>query len=234
MQKKSGKQIAKYIMPIIIMAVLFLQYKFDAISYYLFGLVITVCAIYVFVASFESRRPGAKEIVTIATMSALAAASRVAFIMLPAFKPMAAVIMITGMAFGASAGFLTGAVAALISNFAFGQGPWTTWQMLAFGLCGVIGAWFYRIGIFNENRRLITALAGGLVIVLIIGPVLDTSTFFMAGSLMENVTLAIYVSGFPLNVVHGIATAVTLFLLCAPVLETLTRIKKKYGVMNEV
>jgi len=45
-----------------------------------------------------------------------------------------------GAALGARAGFGVGALAALVSNFFLGQGPWTPWQMLAWGGCGVVGA----------------------------------------------------------------------------------------------
>ena len=81
-----------------------------------------------------------RELVTIAVMSALAVASRVAFLAVPHFKPMVGIIMITGMAFGVKAGFITGAMSAFVSNFFFGQGPWTLFQMAGYGVAGVIAA----------------------------------------------------------------------------------------------
>lgn len=94
-------------------------------GYYLSGTLIVLYAIVPFFVSFEGRRPTAREIAVVAVLTALAVAARAAFIWVPHFKPMAAVIMIAGLAAGPQTGFLVGSVAALASNFIFGQGPWT-------------------------------------------------------------------------------------------------------------
>ena len=107
-------------------------------GYYLSGTLIVLYAIVPFFVSFEGRRPTAREIAVVAVLTALAVAARAAFIWVPHFKPMAAVIMIAGLAAGPQTGFLVGSVAALASNFIFGQGPWTPWQMLAFGVAGLV------------------------------------------------------------------------------------------------
>ena len=83
---------------------------------------------------FEDRKPQAREVLLIAVMAAIAVVGRMAFFMLPQFKPVTAIVIITGISLGAEAGFLTGAVAGFVSNFFFGQGPWTPWQMFAFGI----------------------------------------------------------------------------------------------------
>lgn len=71
-------------------------------------------------------------------MISFAVIGRVIFYMTPQVKPCAAIIIITGIALGKKAGFLTGAMTAFVSNFFMGQGPWTPWQMVAFGLLGYI------------------------------------------------------------------------------------------------
>ena len=111
-------------------------WRFGGTNYYLCSLLLILYAMVPFFISFERRKPQARELVTIAVMSAIAVASRAAFIMVPFFKPMTGIIMITGIAFGSEAGFLTGAVSAFASNFIFGQGPWTPWQMFAYGVAG--------------------------------------------------------------------------------------------------
>ena len=83
---------------------------------------------------FENRRPQARELVVIAVLCAIGVAGRAAFFMVPQFKPVAAVVILAGVCFGAESGFLVGAMTAFVSNFFFGQGPWTPWQMFAFGL----------------------------------------------------------------------------------------------------
>ena len=102
-------------------------------------MLLIVYAMFPFFVRFEHKKPQARELVTIAVMSAVAVASRAAFIMVPFFKPLTGIVMITGMALGPEAGFLTGAISGFVSNFIFGQGPWTPWQMLGFGLVGFLG-----------------------------------------------------------------------------------------------
>lgn len=205
-------------------------------SYVVASIVVVICAIVPFFVQFESRRPQARELVTIAVMCALAVAARVAFIWVPHFKPMAAIIMISGVAFGASSGFLVGSVAALASGFIFGQGPWTPWQMLAFGLCGCVFGLLADKGVFPRNdlslkRRTALSVCGGLFIIVIAGPVLDTSSlFYMISSITPEAVAAVYIAGFPVNVTHGIATFLTLLLLANPILSKLQRVRRKYGM----
>ena len=76
----------------------------------------------------------------VATLAAVAAAGRVLFAAVPGVQPVTVIVVAAGAALGARAGFATGALAALASNFFLGQGPWTPWQMLGWGACGLAGA----------------------------------------------------------------------------------------------
>ena len=118
--------------------------------YYLCSLLLMILSVVPFFLSFEKRRPQAREIVTLAVMCAIAVASRTAFIMIPHFKPMTGILIITAMAFGAEAGFLTGAVSGFVSNFIFGQGPWTPWQMFAYGIAGFLAGLLAKAEIFRK------------------------------------------------------------------------------------
>ena len=80
----------------------------------------------------------AKKVVLIAVLVAIATAGRSVFFMFPGIKPMAAVVIVTGISLGAEAGFLTGSLTMLLSNMLFGQGPWTPWQMFSMGLIGLL------------------------------------------------------------------------------------------------
>ena len=111
--------------------------RFDR-KYYLAGLAIIVLTTAAFFLHFESRKPQARELVILAVLCALAVASRAAFAAVPHFKPMLAIVMLTGIAFGPEAGFLCGAISGFASNFLFGQGPWTPWQMFAYGISGLL------------------------------------------------------------------------------------------------
>lgn len=236
---------------ILVLAVILLSDRMGDRNYYIAGVLIIILAMIPFFAGFESCRPEARELVTIAVMCAIAVASRIVFIMLPGFKPVVAIIMITGMAFGPSAGFLTGAMGAFVSNFVFGQGPWTPWQMFAFGIAGFIfgllsgkGPVKAEAGLpsgFSGGRslkkilqRLPVSLFGFLVIVVIVGPILDTCTLFTMTTAVSGASAAtVYLAGLPVNLIHGAAVFVTLFFLTVPIMDKLDRIKIKYGVMEK-
>jgi energy-coupling factor transport system substrate-specific component len=96
-------------------------------------------------AWYERGRPDAKVVALVATLAALAALGRVAFAALPNVKPTTDVVLIAGYALGGGPGFAVGAIAGLTSNFFFGQGPWTPWQMAAWGATGVVGAGLARL-----------------------------------------------------------------------------------------
>ena len=210
-------------------------------SFYLSGLTIIVLTIAAFFLHFESRKPQARELVLLAVLCALAVASRAAFGFVPHFKPMLAIVMLTGIAFGPEAGFLCGAISGFASNFIFGQGPWTPWQMFAYGIGGMLAGLFALCGILKKSPRawrdggwrdiLGLTVFGFLCILLVVGPLLDTSTFFMAGFSASS-PLAIYLAGVPVNCVHGSAVALTMLLFGKPLLDRLQRIKIKYGMME--
>ena len=119
---------------------------FEDRSYYVTSLIIIGLAMIPFALVFEGRKPQARELVVIAVLVALTVAGRAAFFMVPQFKPVVAMVIIAGAALGAESGFAVGALSAFVSNFVFGQGPWTPWQMLAFGIIGFIaGLLFYQL-----------------------------------------------------------------------------------------
>lgn len=203
-------------------------------NHYLVSVGLIVLAIVVFFLSFEKKKPHVREVVTLAVMCAIAVASRVIFSVIPNFKPVLGIIMLTGMALGPGAGFLTGAMTAFVSNFIFGQGPWTPWQMFAYGVAGALAGLLCKKGIMTEKKRLLTAVLGYVMIQFIVGPILDVcSIFTMKLDLSGSAALAVFAYGFVPNLIHGLATAVTLFLLVKPMMEKLNRMKVKYGIMTK-
>ena len=179
---------------------------------------------------FEGRRPKARELVLIAGLCALAAAARCAFVVLPQVKPMMALVIVAGVAFGGETGFLVGAVSMLLSNILFQQGPWTPWQMFAMGLTGLLAGALASCGLFRRGRWAL-ALYGFCAAVLIYGGVMNPATAVMSqGQLNESMLLAYYVSGLPMDLVHGLSTALFLWFGGPPMLEKLERIKQKYGL----
>lgn len=202
--------------------------------YYLLSIAIILISFAVFFFSYEKKKPQARELVTLAVMSAVAVASRAAFVMIPHFKPMTAIIMITGMAFGAKAGFMVGAVSAFVSNFIFGQGPWTPWQMIAYALAGLIFGLLRKKGLVHEDKRIQTATIGAFVVILVVGIILDTCSIFTMGAVVtKGFIKTVFLSGLPVNIIHAVATLITLLILCKPMIDKLNRLKLKYGMSGE-
>ena len=106
-------------------------------------------------AWLETGPASARELTLVATLGGTAAAGRVLFAAVPGVQPVTVIVVATGAALGARAGILTGGIAALVSNLFLGQGPWTPWQMLAWGGCGAVGALGSRV----LRRRVAFALA---------------------------------------------------------------------------
>ncbi len=95
-------------------------------------------------AWYERSRPLSRTVAIVAALAALATLGRIAFAPLPSVKPTTDIVLIAGFVLGGPPGFAVGAVAAIASNIVFGQGPWTPWQMLAWGMVGLLGAGLRR------------------------------------------------------------------------------------------
>lgn len=231
-EKKLPKQawISIVVIFLLIPALVFLGGKLGGRTYYLIGVTVIFLTCLPFFLVFEQHRPQTREVAVIAVLCALAVAARTAFAAVPGFKPMMAVIMIAGMACGPEAGFLVGAVSAFASNFLFGQGPWTPWQMFAYGLSGFLAGGAVRFRLLPK-KKLPMAVFGFFTVVLIVGPILDTCSVFTMPTQVNLTTAgAIYLAGFPYNVNHGLSTLVTMLLIGEPMLKKLNRIQIKYGV----
>ena len=190
---------------------------------------LTLCA---FFLVFEARRPQARELVVLAVLSALAVASRAAFAAIPHFKPMTAIIMITGIAFGPEAGFLTGAVSGFVSNFLFGQGPWTPWQMFAMGIIGWLAGILYRKGVLRRSK-LSLCIFGVIASTVIFGGIMNPASALMWSNTVNwKIIMSYYVTGIPVDLVRAVATFVFLWLGAEPMLEKLDRVKTKYGLVE--
>jgi energy-coupling factor transport system substrate-specific component len=129
------------------------------INWALASVVIIGLAIAAFFWQFERQAVNPKDITLLATMASLAAIARVPFAAIMGLQPTTFIVMITGYVFGVQAGFMVGCIAALVSNFFLGQGPWTPWQMFSWGICGMIGG---LIGNKVHFKRLSFTVAAGL------------------------------------------------------------------------
>ena len=183
-----------------------------------------------FALIFEGRKPKARELVLIAALCALAVAGRAALFMLPGFKPVAALVILSGVAFGGETGFLVGAMSMLTSNVLFGQGPWTPFQMFAMGLIGFLAGVSFQKGLLRAGRAPL-AIFGAVSVVLVYGGIMNpASAILYQPNLSLSVLKAYYLTGFPFDLVHAAATALFLWFGAEPMLEKLERVKRKYGL----
>lgn len=211
---------------------LFLGKQLSGRSYYITGTLIIAELMIPFFMVFEGRKPQARELVIIAVMCALAIAGRVV-IPLPHFKAIFAVIILTGIAFGPEAGFMVGAISAFVSNFFYGQGPFTPWQMFAYGAGGMLAGFLFRRN-WLPRKNWVMALFSFFTVVLWIGPLLDSShVFLMMSRFSWTAIFTVLTSGLYVNVCQALCTAAILYLLGNPLLEKLERVKVKYGLIGE-
>lgn len=183
-----------------------------------------------FVLAFERRKPRARELIVIAVLCAIAIAGRAAFSMLPQFKPVLAIVIITGASLGAETGALVGAIVMFVSNMLFSQGIWTPWQMMATGIVGFLsGVVFYR---HSNKNRIALCIFGIFSAIIIYGGIMNPASVLMyQTNITSAMIVAAYVTGFPLDLIHAAATVIFLWFLSHPIMDKLDRIKTKYGLM---
>ena len=209
------------------------QYYFSGRKYYLTSLLILLECMLPFFLMFEGRKPQARELVIIAVLCAIGVAGRALFFMLPQFKPVLALTIIAGVAFGGETGFLVGAMTMLVSNILFSQGPWTPWQMFSTGIIGFFAGILFRSGRLPRSRAVLCGF-GFFTAIFIYGGIMNpASALLWTTELNWKIIAAYYISGFPMDVVHGAATAFFLWVAALPMLEKLERVKVKYGLVKQ-
>ena len=201
-------------------------------NYYLLSVLVMLECMLPFFMVFEGRRPQARELVVIAVLCALGVAGRAAFFMLPQFKPVMALTIIAGVAFGGETGFLVGAMTMLASNFLFSQGPWTPFQMFSMGIIGFLAGVLFRKGWLRRSRGAL-CVYGAIAAVVIYGGIMNPASALMYSQEVRwKVLVTYYITGFPMDCVHAAATVLFLLVLAEPMLEKLDRIKVKYGLVE--
>lgn len=155
-------------------------------------------------ALYGARDASAQELSLVASLAALATASRVLFAGLPNVKPVTFVVLVSGVALGPGPGFMVGATSALVSNLFFGQGPWTPWQMLAWGATGLVGGLLGRGGRMPRRWELVVV---GALMALAFDWFVTIWMYISFTAHTWPAFLALYARGLPFDVAHVGATA---------------------------
>ena len=201
-------------------------------KYYFISLLIILETMVPFCMVFESRKPKARELIVISVLCAITVAGRAAFFMLPQFKPVVALVIIAGVCFGGETGFLVGAVTGFVSNFFFGQGPWTPWQMFAFGIIGFTSGILFKKGFLRRNK-LSLCIFGFVTTLVIYGGIMNPASVIMyQANPTKAMIIYAYVMGIPFDLIHALSTAFFLWFISEPMIDKLERIKVKYGLIE--
>ncbi|WP_294387969.1 ECF transporter S component [uncultured Ruminococcus sp.] len=196
-------------------------------KYAFVSLALSVVACIPFFVSFEKGKNDARRIVIIAVMTALSVAGRFVFAPIPFFKPVTAIVIITAIYLGAEAGFITGAFSAVVSNFYFGQGPWTPFQMFAWGLIGFLAGLLAKRLVESKVLLIIFGALSGVVFSFI----MDVwTTLWADGTFNIARFIASITTAAPFTVVYMVSNVIFLLLLTKPIGRKLQRLKTKYGI----
>jgi len=221
----SARRILRTVLPFILMPAIVAFGIFAVESQYhaLISFLVAVCSLLLFLCGFEKKKIGSRRLVIVAVMVALSVAGR----MFPIIKPVTAFAVLSGMFLGPEAGFLVGSFSALISNFYFGHGPWTPFQMLAWGLigffAGVLASPLKKSRLFLYVYGILAAVGFSLL--------MDVwSADWLAGEFVPSLYLAKLVTSLPHTALYAVSNVIFLILFAKPFSEKLGRIKIKYGV----
>lgn len=200
---------------------------FEDRKYAYISMVVTILSCAPFFHGYEKGTEDTGRLVLLSVLTALAVIGRAAFAFLPGFKPVTAVVIITGMYLGAESGFMCGALSAVLSNMMFGQGPWTPLQMFSWGMIGFLAGIFSKILI---KRRIVlfgyAAFSGVLFSLL-----MDLwSVLWQDGFFAWKRYAALIITAVPTTVKYAAANVIFMLLLAKPFGEKLLRMKQKYNI----
>ena len=224
-RNKNLRNTVRFTVPFVIIPALTIlgALVFDGKKHIIISLAVALLALLLFAAGFEKKSTGTRRMVIVAVMTALCFAGR----FIPFLKPVAALTIITALYLGGEAGFLVGALSAVLSNFYFGQGPWTAFQMLAWGLIGLFAGMLSKPLLKSRILLLVYGAAAGLGYSFFMD--IWTVLWYNEGFSVKLYAAAL-VSAIPYTLSYAVSNVLFLFLLAKPFGEKLSRIKTKYGV----
>ena len=188
-----------------------------------------VCAVIIILGyflCFELKKPSVQRIMPIVILVALGSVGRIVFAFIPQVQPTTVIVIIAGAALGSSDGFMTGALCALVSNVILGQGPWTPFQMIAWGLVGALAGLIAKIK-YGDTFPVMTIYSAIAAVMYSILMDMYTVMTFWEGMTLKY-ALTIFSAGIVFNVLHMIGNVIFMLILFVPFNHMLKRVKRKY------
>ncbi len=219
------KRVFSFLLPCVFMPVVIIIGSLYAggQGYALLSLIVALLSLVLFICGFESKSTGTRRLVIVSIMVALSAVGR----LIPVFKPVTFIVVITGVTLGPQAGFLTGAFSAVISNITFGQGPWTPFQMFAWGMIGFVAGLLSKPLTKSRISLIVYLVISGVLYSLIMD--VWTVLWYEQGFVAELYKAAV-ISAIPVTAVYSVSNVIFALLLAKPMCDKLNRVKIKYGV----
>lgn len=192
--------------------------------------------LFVMLFIYERSKPSARNIVPVVIISVIASLGRIIFSVVPGLQPVTATVIIMGICFGKRAGFITGALCALISNLYMGHGPWTPWQMLSWGIIGILAS-VLSSKISDEKKRsskvfFFSFTAFAFVCAFLYSTIMDFWTVStLVGNMPSYGVFGVFVAGWIYAIPHSVANILFFMVLYYPLSKMLIRLKNKYGIM---
>lgn len=223
--KNNGlRNAVRFAVPLMILALaLASAVLIDSRRHMIVSLTAAAMTVLLFISGFERKSTGTRRLVIVSVMTALCFLGR----FIPILKPIIAVTIITGIYLGGEAGFLVGAMTAILTNFYFGQGPWTVFQMFAWGISG------YFAGVFSAGlkKSFPLLIVYGAFAGMAYSFIMDIWTvLWYNGNFDIKLYLAALYTAIPYTLSYMASGVLFLMLLAKPFGEKLDRVKIKYGV----
>lgn len=225
MKNKKLRIILKWSIPFLAIPLLVLlgAIVFPQRMYLIVSFGVAILAIVLFWTGFDKKITGSRRMVIVSIMTALCIVGR----FIPFFKPITAITILTAMYLGGQSGFLVGALSAVLSNFYFGQGPWTPFQMLAWGMIGLIAGYVSK----PLKKSRIFLLSFGVLSGVMFSFIMDIWTvLWYNGTFHWGLYVSALVTAIPHTILYAISNFVFLWMFAKPFGEKLERIRIKYGV----
>lgn len=100
------------------------------------GILIQLILLVAAIILLERSRFTPFQLALVGLMAGFIGLSRIPLALLPGIQIATSLIICSSLAFGSRIGLFIGLLTPVVSNMFLGQGPWTLWQMMGWGLCG--------------------------------------------------------------------------------------------------
>ncbi len=223
-KKKISYLILIIIIPLVVIGggIIFKEKRYAFVS-----IAVIALACVPFFIVYEKKSHNTSQVIILGVMTALCIIGRVIFAFVPGFKPVSAMVIITGIYLGSECGFMSGALTALISNFYFGQGPWTPFQMLTWGLIGLFAGMLAESLKSSKVRLSIYGALSGVLYSFLMD---FWSMLWADGGLNLKRYVALLGTSAVFTLMYAVSNVIFLLLLCKPIGLTIERIRTKYNI----